>query len=404
MARLRNAQSIVGRLDPDAVVRGHSLRRSLSLFAAFLAAGWLLAMAVRDDLTPYSGGPLSVRHAILTENCRTCHLSGWGDRLLDPRAYAHTMDTACLACHPAPAHHRNQTEMIRGESAAQCAECHTEHQGRGQLAELKPEHCTRCHADLKRNPIEPDVHADGCLLGRDHAVAVRVTDLRTDHPEFAFLDKKTPDPTKLKFNHRAHLVPETKEGTALVRAKLAELAPRRGIGRGVGGAFQLECGYCHEPERSGAYMKPLNYERHCGDCHPLGVPHEGPDAVRDFLRSRGTEQTEAEIYATGCATCHETGGAARIAPTGFGADPRRWFVHSRFDHGAHRELLCTQCHVAATLSTRTADVLLPGRWLCALCHREPDGARSTCVECHLFHDHRRDVGVTGSMRIGTVKD
>lgn len=106
----------------------------------------------------------------------------------------------------------------------------------------------------------------------------------------------------------------------------------------------------------------------------------------------------------GCALCHEmrgsvpavastkkTGGELlSTVPTGIPTQPRRWFVHSRFDHDAHRDLDCTQCHGEALASTLTSDVLLPRIDACVRCHHAPDetgkGATVNCVSCHVFHD------------------
>jgi hypothetical protein len=106
----------------------------------------------------------------------------------------------------------------------------------------------------------------------------------------------------------------------------------------------------------------------------------------------------------GCALCHElrgsvpavaatkkTGGELlATVPTGIPTQPRRWFIHSRFDHDAHRDMDCTQCHGEALASTLTTDVLLPRIDACVRCHHAPDdrgkGATVNCVSCHAFHD------------------
>jgi hypothetical protein len=72
------------------------------------------------------------------------------------------------------------------------------------------------------------------------------------------------------------------------------------------------------------------------------------------------------------------------------AIPPRWLPHSRFNHGVHRVLSCRECHGKAEQSTRTADVLLPRMNTCRECHRLTDGARTGCVECHVYHDKKRE--------------
>jgi len=80
------------------------------------------------------------------------------------------------------------------------------------------------------------------------------------------------------------------------------------------------------------------------------------------------------------------------------AIPPRWLPHSRFDHGTHRSLACTECH-QATKSTETKDVLLPSIATCRECHRDVAGARSGCVECHLYHDPVRTRDLNGPLTI-----
>ncbi|MBI3781535.1 MAG: hypothetical protein HY278_10865 [candidate division NC10 bacterium] len=84
-----------------------------------------------------------------------------------------------------------------------------------------------------------------------------------------------------------------------------------------------------------------------------------------------------------------------VAPT---AIPIRWLPHSRFDHGAHRMLACTECHKAAE-SKETTDVLLPSITTCRNCHRDTGSARSGCVECHLYHDKAKDRDLNGPFTI-----
>ncbi|MCS7034433.1 MAG: cytochrome c3 family protein, partial [Phycisphaerae bacterium] len=67
-----------------------------------------------------------------------------------------------------------------------------------------------------------------------------------------------------------------------------------------------------------------------------------------------------------CAKCHGTNQSAgdfgRLAssvplettPTGIGPLPRRWFPGSRFNHYAHRQLNCLDCHAAALRSEKTS--------------------------------------------------
>jgi hypothetical protein len=130
----------------------------------------------------------------------------------------------------------------------------------------------------------------------------------------------------------------------------------------------------------------------------------------------------AELYlanseTNGCKKCHEVSGdvpaawaAKRLAakssldadkvellktqPTGMPAGPRRWFVHSRFDHDAHRNVGCVECHAQARESKLTSDVLMPNMESCVRCHfadtSKIKGATMDCMSCHVFHDRTRE--------------
>ena len=68
-------------------------------------------------------------------------------------------------------------------------------------------------------------------------------------------------------------------------------------------------------------------------------------------------------------------------------------------HGVHRALTCVECHAKASKSTDTADVLLPEIRVCRECHRTDGGARTACVECHLYHDKAHERDANGALTI-----
>jgi hypothetical protein len=152
--------------------------------------------------------------------------------------------------------------------------------------------------------------------------------------------------------------------------------------------------------------------------------------VRDMVKAMppGALATacEAKLAAATCAKCHFTqgevmdggqykaslataGGAATFAtlPTGVSRDaPHRWFQGARFDHDAHRDMNCLDCHAGMDKDEdgRVRDekkeiierylVRLPGMQTCATCHT-PDtaaarGAGTACASCHSFHDRRTE--------------
>ena len=88
--------------------------------------------------------------------------------------------------------------------------------------------------------------------------------------------------------------------------------------------------------------------------------------------------------------------------TGYEGAPRRWFVHSVFNHKVHREMTCVECHSAVN-STKTADLLQPAKGICMACHSDAGGAPTTCVECHLYHDPAHGRGMEGHLKIVDVR-
>jgi hypothetical protein len=112
---------------------------------------------------------------------------------------------------------------------------------------------------------------------------------------------------------------------------------------------------------------------------------------------------EPGIFKQRCEYCHtvtrEGGGPAEVVPPRI---PARWLPHSRFDHGAHRPVACTECHAAGT-STETRDVLLPKVETCRECHTPRAGARSGCVECHRYHDKSQERDPSGPFKVQQLR-
>lgn len=134
----------------------------------------------------------------------------------------------------------------------------------------------------------------------------------------------------------------------------------------------------------------------------------------------------------GCRYCHEVEAVESRSTTSL-ADwkivppniPSRWLVHSQFHHAPHRLLSCSACHTEVAHSKSTGDVLIPSIDICRACHatRPADwiegikseaairagspkspptesleellssvnrGARTSCIECHFYHDPSKD--------------
>lgn len=442
MAVARDAKARAKRIDLAYFQKPHRFRRwkgILSVVAPALAAAWIAAMALKRDERIYTSGPMSPRHAMLETRCESCHTSPWAERYTNPAEWQDRLDRACLVCHDAPVHHDVVAGFTRGpkghETSARCSLCHLEHKDLPRLAEVRDRHCVACHADLPAAGSEP--HAAACPVGSKHEIQRKIAGFADGHPEFALVAKKIPDPTAVAFNHAVHLHPDTSLKKELLQSQLAKLPGRRGVEKAADGSLALGCSSCHRPTPTGESMAPLHYETHCRDCHALKlkdqkVPHEAPDVVRDFLRSRLSKEgkggdalaeqvTEAEIplYTSdpdGCMKCHKTDLGAdfpasppvvartglRRGPPGQDGEPRRWFVHSFFSHETHRELRCLECHAGADTSRLTADLLLPSQALCLKCHSPAGGVPDGCSTCHVFHDRSRARAGEGPLRIRDV--
>ncbi len=165
----------------------------------------------------------------------------------------------------------------------------------------------------------------------------------------------------------------------------------------------------------------------------------------DLNADAGKQPEVIELYtaygmANSCAKCHTLDGvtaSAMNAPAGEGGDrtakkpsptrllqtlptvitstPRRFFAHSSFDHDAHRNLSCMECHGEVKVDHKTASahypalkneteaLLQPAIDSCVKCHT-PDtptqrGAGAECMSCHNFHDRSMESPKPGRMTI-----
>ncbi|HEX5631912.1 MAG TPA: hypothetical protein VFX50_01750, partial [Gemmatimonadales bacterium] len=355
----------------------------------------------------------------------------------DPAGWQAKLDAACMKCHDGPVHHANATSQVSqgGDRASNCSRCHREHEGPGRLASVKDRQCVSCHADLKTTGKEP--HPAVCPAGGAHEIAPKIRSFQDGHPEFALFARQVKDPTALAFNHAVHMNPDTPLKKQTLQDQLKALAGRRGV-EGAEGARKLGCAYCHSSATpGGASMAPVLYETHCMDCHALKVedqpvPHEAPNVVRDFLRSRlaakgkGGEdlavavlEVEQPLFTAdtvNCSKCHQVKEAddplaappavartgVRTGPPGDEGRPRRWMAHATFNHDTHRTLRCLECHPGGDTSSKTSDVLMPRMSTCAKCHGPAGGVVSTCVTCHTYHDKTKVPPDAARLGIGEV--
>ena len=290
--------------------------------------GWLFAAAVVVSLAgafgfglwgrsrSYSPGPISQNHARFTNDCRVCHLdaddaflklgklalgapapSGNGPANPVPGAFLARMDEACIRCHETTRLHLPQAASvgIRAISnqltvvhASNCATCHREHVSHERMALPGAQACISCHNNPEKlatawNTVKIGHTAigpggenrdlgDGVVRfltpARGPGSLRPFASFAAGHPPFDYEQPGVRDPTALLFNHHT---------------------PLRVI------THRLDCASCHEPGADGIYMQPVNYERHCAQCHSLQfqpslpklrIPHGDSEKVRYFLASR----------------------------------------------------------------------------------------------------------------------
>ena len=258
---------------------------------------------------------------------------------------------------------------------------------------------------------------------------------RSSHPEFAAVKQgHAPDKADVKFNHQVHMKSDL---------------------RGPKGPVQLECAGCHAPAPNAkgvpakdSPMAPVNFEKHCAECHPLQfdpddpdvAPHKTPAEIQSFVMTSLTnyiaknpdklraplrmdpklpqrplpappangaqwvaqrmEEANRLLFQKACKECHSqsTPANAKLPEIAATNIPVTWMSNAKFDHTTHQLAACTECHVSASKSKDTADVNLPSIATCQKCHTgAANAAESRCSECHAYHDWSKAKPVKGSL-------
>lgn len=413
-------------------------RRRTGWIAALLILGLLLALPIASHMSGgkvigdsnWSPGKLSLGHHQLEGRCETCHVKG----------FVAVREETCRSCHKETHDHAAPTLLAdaRGQlpvgrallnkvSAAfgrpgpgACSDCHVEHEGAGQMPPARQVFCADCHAGLQDNLTRTK-------LGN-------AADFGRLHPEFkvSFVDNAdTRSRTRrslamhpredngLTFPHRLHL--DAMGGAARMAVSL---------GASDGYGKPLTCAKCHHASDDGVRFKPIEMERDCGACHSLAYDriggtfrtlHHGDvaQAMADLSTYRGavpiTKRARPGAFGDGgiyharfaappvqmsafakngvCGTCHTAemrGGSLAVQRVTL---PTRYMDHGWFDHRAHSQSQCSECH-AASGSNLSSDLLLPGIKTCRTCHAgegsdgasdEPNKVASGCAMCHSYH-------------------
>jgi hypothetical protein len=371
----------------------------------------------------HQAAPVAKGHARIGQNCANCHDQSFQPvlRMFGATDAVSVSDKKCNHCHQGAIHHAKQ-----GHEPA-CASCHREHQGHEVLAShVADRQCVDCHRELTGH-VKP---------GEKPAFHEAITNYNRDHPEFqpSLAGKK--DPSRIMFNHKAHLDLDLED---LRRAR--QKAGRDDL-NGLGA--RMACADCHQMDDERKYLKPIQYENQCARCHALNValvgdfagdlkaaadafsktplPHRQPEVVRAVLRDRlvrfaqqhsvvasnapsvprplpgrpvtdeqwswasdQAKKSEAVLFMNkqwsrneglaGCSHCHIEKDRASALPTyERTAIPARWYSHSVFNHGSHRSMGCADCHDKNAAGTNVADSTTAADLLMPTLR--------SCQECH----------------------
>ncbi len=365
----------------------------------------------------WNPGALMLAHQPVQARCATCH----------DKPFEAVRNGACLECHASLGRHvATDSAAAPMFAGARCTGCHSEHKGVKSTHRDSDGVCVDCHRNLS-----------GRMAGIESGDA---SDFARGHPPFRLTfpggdgvlervrqgAKPILEPTNLVFPHALHL-------------------DAKGVKSPGRGRVRLECASCHAPDASKRAFEPVSMAKHCQECHRLEfepavtsreVPHGDPAAaatvVEEFyanlalkgtpdsfqkafgvpgqgilrragdpsatdrqgalaLAARKAKRVTAEmVEVRTCGTCHRVSRAGegewKVAPVRAAAT---WMPHARFDHKAHAQSKCGDCHASARSKAAT-DISMPTITTCRKCHAgsQPtkDKVMSNCMLCHGFHD------------------
>lgn len=402
------------------------LPRMAILSAVFSALVFLAYFAYPMGTTSkhtWSAGVISHSHQLIEGDCLKCHAV----------PFKQVQDKECGSCHIMSEHAEGMASFLKGNPHMdmRCAECHMEHNGPHGIIISDERQCVSCHAGMSgleksptiENVASFDTHPQFKIPVRDEeGIVARVS-----------LDdtKRAIDSSQIKLNHKLHLQKDL---------------------RGKDGPVTLGCNDCHKLAADSRTIEPIKFEKHCQDCHSLGfderlpnaeVPHGDSEAVYPSLFAAYTKvillkdneawpnpakdmerlmpgedmpepmsvegdsvddvvksarNAERELFTkTGCFLCHSYREKPAAQQTTINTHyevlnphiPSLWFSKARFSHGSHEEFSCESCHAKTRDSSKTTDLLLPGKKLCQECHssaKKEGFVSSPCLECHSYHD------------------
>jgi hypothetical protein len=291
-----------------------------------------------------------------------------------------------------------------------CVACHKEDgAGRYMLPVVYATHCAECHRDELTVtagdllvPHESPELVRGFLLAK---LGTRGAGAPAGQPGAAPAPGGQPPPGTPPAQEQP--TGRRRSPGAWLRDTLVELAGWPAGASGAGPGVLLA-----QRQRAGGAAPSTETQEESAAAQPSGrrrgpaEPSDAPAAKAPATPASGgpavVAQAEAELFGRkgkGCQYCHvlEPGeGLPKLLPTKI---PDRWLPHSVFHHRVHRPLACEGCHEMARKSTETTDVLMAKIEVCRACHQPRGGARSGCVECHIYHDRGRERPPDGPLSV-----
>ncbi len=366
----------------------------------------------------WNTGQVASAHYYFQQDCGVCHQN----------AFEPVTDARCVNCHDQTAPHVEPDFYDLPEiQQTRCAVCHPEHNGKHALVRQDDHLCSQCHQNLQAR-VDTDLD-DASDFGQHHP-ELRASLLREDNGTFHIerLSERQPqfvETSHLKFSHETHL-------------------DRRGL-MTLDGVERLWCEDCHQRDKGEKKTHPIDYQKHCANCHPLNftpldnnrlVPHgrvaevlftleeyfgnlallggyedfDGEQVPEVVSGQRDVEELTAEqLHAAMawakqkaesvgedvfefslCINCHtvektqEDPPRWEIATVGIS---QQWYPKAYFNHEQHKSNTCVTCHLAPE-SPSSEEILMPTLTTCRECHAgitSPNKLQSTCVDCHGFH-------------------
>lgn len=378
----------------------HRHRRWFTLAGGLVPLLFVGLFMARRDHTIFLSRPVAESHQYFQADCQKCHDTPWQPLMrlasADPAAKS-VHDQVCHQCHD----QRNDDHNAWAKDVPRCADCHLEHRGAVRLTNQADASCVKCHA-----PFED--HPEFALL-RSWPQNQKLSDsAKATKKQLMAIAKLEPiagtwkDKTKLKFSHQQHLAPlQTRWNPDADESTSAQLT-------------QLQCADCHKLDVHGETMRPIVFEKHCQDCHPLrfsnkldvasapndrghSLPHETPEFVRGAMRQRLVDYARRHP-----GTVLPISRLPNLTSPRTPTPKQEWdwverqlaaledaiFRTSATDVAAHRSNACLKCHAAVPVSSDAAPGFaivppgIPTRWMPRGQFRHDRHLNMECIQCH----------------------